>query len=167
KRLVLKLPTHTCRIEVLLELFPDARFVHIVRDPHVVFASTVSLWRSLYEAHGLQRPTVAGAGGDIFCAVTPPFARLGGRREARRGLVPAARFSELRYEDLVRDPAAQVRALYAHLGLGGFEAVLPRLRKYLAGVADYRTNRYELSPELRAEVSRRWGEVIRRYGYDA
>src|SRR5262249_40574101 len=37
KRLVLKSPPHSCRIKVLLELFPDARFVHIVRDPHVVF----------------------------------------------------------------------------------------------------------------------------------
>jgi hypothetical protein len=163
KRLVLKSPTHTCRIEVLLELFPGARFVHIVRDPHVVFPSTVHLWRSLYEAHGLQRPTFEGLEEYVFGTFTHLYARL----EATRGLVPAAQFYELRYEDLVRDPAGQVRALYAHLELGGFDAVLPRLQKYLAGVADYRTNRYELSPELRAEVSRRWGEVIRRYGYDA
>src|SRR2546421_389957 len=31
RRLVLESPTHSCRIPVLLELFPDARFVHIVR----------------------------------------------------------------------------------------------------------------------------------------
>ena len=40
KRLILKSPTHSCRIKVLLELFPDARFVHIMRDPYVVFPST-------------------------------------------------------------------------------------------------------------------------------
>jgi hypothetical protein len=40
------------------------------------------------------------------------------------------------------------------------------LREYLAGVADYQTNRYELTPELRAEITRRWGDVIRRYGYE-
>src|SRR5262249_6045277 len=42
RRLVLKSPTHSCRIKVLLELFPEARFVHIVRDPYVVFPSTVN-----------------------------------------------------------------------------------------------------------------------------
>src|SRR5262245_34196813 len=31
RRLVLKSPTHSCRIKTLLELFPDARFAHIVR----------------------------------------------------------------------------------------------------------------------------------------
>src|SRR5581483_10629411 len=39
KRLVLKSPPHTARIAVLRELFPDALFLHIVRDPYVVFPS--------------------------------------------------------------------------------------------------------------------------------
>ncbi len=37
--LVLKSPSHTCRIRLLLELFPDARFVHVHRNPYVVFLS--------------------------------------------------------------------------------------------------------------------------------
>jgi len=41
KRIVLKNPPHTSRIKILLEMFPDARFVHILRDPYVVFASTI------------------------------------------------------------------------------------------------------------------------------
>jgi hypothetical protein len=38
--LVLKSPGHTCRIRLLLELFPQARFVHIHRNPYDVFRST-------------------------------------------------------------------------------------------------------------------------------
>src|SRR5262249_11698146 len=38
--LVLKSPPHTARIRLLLGLFPGARFVHIHRDPYVVFSST-------------------------------------------------------------------------------------------------------------------------------
>ncbi|HEY54214.1 MAG TPA: sulfotransferase, partial [Caldilineae bacterium] len=37
---VLKSPPHTARIRLLLEMFPDARFVHISRHPHQVFRST-------------------------------------------------------------------------------------------------------------------------------
>ena len=94
------------------------------------------------------------------------FMQLYERLEATRELVPPSRFFELRYEDLVRDPVGQLRALYGHLGLDDIDAVLPRLQKYLAGVAGYRTNRYEQPAEARAEVERRWGDVIRRYGYD-
>jgi hypothetical protein len=163
KRLVLKSPPHSARIKVLLELFPDARFVHIVRDPFVVFPSTVNLWKSLCRAHGLQRPTYAGLEEHVLAT----YLRLYERLEEGRKLVDPARFYELRYEDLVSDPVKEVRALYGHLGLDGFDAYLPRLQSYLATVANYETNRYQLSAEQRAEVGRRWAPVFRRYGYNA
>lgn len=162
RRLVLKSPTHTCRLPVLLELFPDAHFVHIVRDPYVVFPSTVNLWKSLYETHGLQRPTFAGLDEHVFTTFTRMYQRL----QETRGLVPPGRFHELRYEDLVADPIGEMRKLYERLGLGEFEAVLPRLKAYLEANADYKTNRYPMTPELRQEIGRRWGDVIRRYGYE-
>src|SRR5205085_3842132 len=60
KRLVLKSPPHTARIKVLKDMFPGALFIHIVRDPYVVYSSTVNLWKTLYRTHGLQKPTYAG-----------------------------------------------------------------------------------------------------------
>ena len=41
KPLILKSPAHTGRIKFLLDMFPDARFVHIHRDPYTVFQSLV------------------------------------------------------------------------------------------------------------------------------
>src|SRR5262249_7885322 len=38
KTLLLKSPSHTFRIPLLLELFPDAKFVNIVRNPYDVFS---------------------------------------------------------------------------------------------------------------------------------
>jgi hypothetical protein len=161
-RLVLKSPPHTCRIKVLLEMFPDARFVHIVRDPHVVFPSTVHLWKSLYLMHGLQQPTYAGLEEYVFTT----FNRLYQKLAETRDLVEPARFHELRYEELVRDPVGEMRKLYDHLQLDGWEDYRPRLEAHLATLKGYETNRYELTAEQRAEIGRRWNAVIRRYGYD-
>jgi hypothetical protein len=58
-----------------------------------------------------------------------------------------------------------MQALYERLELGGFEQLRPRLEDYVARTAGYETNRYELTPELRAEIAQRWGHVIRKYGY--
>ncbi|HTU18051.1 MAG TPA: sulfotransferase [Gemmataceae bacterium] len=162
RRLVLKSPTHTCRIPALLELFPDARFVHIIRDPRAVFPSTVNLWKALYLAHGLQRPTFAGLEEQVFNTFTHLYARL----EQSKPLLAVNRFHELRYEDLIADPIGQMQLLYERLELGGFEEYLPRLKAHLDTSSGYKTNRYpELAPELRAEIERRWGHVIRQYGY--
>jgi hypothetical protein len=161
KRLVLKSPPHTCRIKVLLELFPDARFVHIMRDPYVVFPSTVNMWKSLQRAHGLQPPRFERVEEEVFTT----FLRIYEGLEKGRPLIGSNRFHEVRYEELVKDPMGEMRRLYESLDLGGFDKVQPRLEQYLASVAGYETNRYQLTPEVRAEITRRWGDVIQRYGY--
>jgi hypothetical protein len=163
KRLVLKSPTHSCRINTLLELFPDARFVHIVRDPRVVFPSTVHLWKSLWSSHGLQQPDFR----DLDEYVYRNFLHVYSRIETCKRLIDRSRFHELRYEDLVLDPIGQMQATYEQLGLGGFDVVRPAIEAYLKRHADYRTNRYSLPPEQLQEVERRWGDVIRRYGYES
>jgi hypothetical protein len=161
KRLVLKSPPHTCRIRILLELFPDARFVHIVRNPYVVLPSTVHMWKSLYRAHGLQCPTFDGLEEHVF----QTYDRLYKKLEEGRKLIDPVRFYELRYEELVRAPIEQLRALYDHLQLAGYENVLPRIERYLESVAGYQTNTYDLSPEQRSAIRRSFGWVLDRYGY--
>jgi len=161
RRLVLKSPPHTARIKTLLEMFPDAIFIHIVRDPYAVFPSTVNLWRTLYATHGLQIPTNEG----IEETVLRTFVRMHEKLEEGRALLRQDQFYELTYEDLVKNPAEAMRAIYRHFGLGGFEACLPKLREHLAGLTSYQRNAYRLSDAQRNLVTRCWGDIIRRYGY--
>jgi hypothetical protein len=161
KRIVLKSPTHTYRVKILLELFPNARFVHIVRDPYVVFPSTMNMWQTNYLLQGLQHPTFEGLEEYVF----DNFVRMYEKLDEVRPLIDRSRFYELRYEDLVRNPIEQLRAIYENLELGNFEQVLPKLKQYIANTSDYKTNRYELPTELWEAITARWGDVIRRYGY--
>lgn len=161
RRIVLKSPPHTARVRVLLEMFPDARFVHIVRDPYTVFTSTVHLWKSLFNAHGLQVPRGEG----LEAMVYDNYLRMFRRYEEDKGRIPPGRLHELRYEDLVADPVGQLRQTYDRLALGEFEPARAGVERYLEERKDYRTNRYRLSDEKRAEIGHRWGEIIERYGY--
>ena len=162
KRLVLKSPPHTARIKVLREMFPDALFVHIVRDPYVVFPSTVKLWKSLYETHGFQKPTFAGLEEFVF----ETYLKMHDRFEEGRRLLRPEQICDVRYEDLVADPEATIRSVYDRLGLVGWEEMQPRLAAFTATLRGYETNKYELSMEQRDEIRRRWGRVAERYGYE-
>lgn len=161
KRVVFKNPPHSCRIGVIADLFPQAKFIHIVRDPFAVYPSTIHLWQSLYRKHGLQRPNFVGLEEYVLSTYTHLYAKL----EEGRALVDPARFYELRYEDLIRDPEEQMRRLYEHLDLGGFERYLPHLRQYFADRRGYEANTFQLSARDRAVVAERWADVIDRYGY--
>jgi hypothetical protein len=160
-RLILKSPTHSCRIPTLLELFPDALFVHIVRDPRVVFPSTVTLWKTLWQVHGLQIPKYDDLDEYVFSKFTHLYERL----ELGKQRIEPSRFFEMCYENLVRDPIGEMQKLYSHFALGDFDSVRPNLERYFSDKADYKTNRYDQTPELRAKIEARWGEVVRRYGY--
>jgi omega-hydroxy-beta-dihydromenaquinone-9 sulfotransferase len=161
RRLVLKSPPHTCRIPTLLELFPDARFIHIVRDPYAVYSSTVNLWKTLNRVQSLQTPSYDGLEERIFEA----FNHFHRRVETTRGLVKPERFHELRYEELTKDPIGEISRLYQRLDLGDFESARPHLDRYLAATSRYEKNRWQLSDAERAEIDRHWGAVIRKYGY--
>jgi LPS sulfotransferase NodH len=161
KRIVLKSPPHTSRIAVLQEMFPDALFVHIVRNPYKVFVSTINMWKRMYEGQGLQKPNYEG----LEEHVLRTYLRMQRQLERTRGLVDPARFYEIRYEELVRDPVSHLRRLYEHFGLGEFEQVAPKIEEYQAARADYQTKRYEMSAEERELITRHWGEFIEKYGY--
>jgi hypothetical protein len=161
KRVVLKSPPHTSRVKVLLEMFPQAKFVHIHRDPYVVFPSTVNLWKRLWMDQCLVWPNYQGL--DEY--VLENFRRMYEAFERDRPLIPQGSFSEVSYEQLVTDPVNQVGRIYDDLQLGGYEQILPTLQKFAAGQKEYKRNRYELKPELRAEIDRRWAPFIEKYGY--
>jgi hypothetical protein len=163
KRIILKSPTHTARVGVLREMFPRARFIHIVRDPDVLFPSTVNLWKKLCETQHIQTPRFEGLEEFVFST----FERMYAAFERDRPSLPADAFYEVRYEDLVRDPLGQLRVMYERLALGDFETARPAIERYLAEVQDYQTNRYTIPPDTKAEVHRRWAPYAKRYGYAA
>jgi len=161
RRLVLKSPAHTFRIKTLLEIFPDARFVHIVRDPYVVFPSTVNLWKRLYRDQGLQEPRYAHLEERVF----ETFRRMYEAFERDRELLAPGRLCEVSYENLVADPMREMRRIYEDLGLGSFNKVLPALKKKAGEIAGHRTNAYEVTPTTRAAITRRCRSYIETYGY--
>ncbi len=162
KRLIMKSPPHTGRIEELSRLFPGAKFVHIVRDPYTIFPSTRRLWVSLDWPQGLQHPHDRNLDEYVFASFERMYRGFNRQREK---IVPS-QLCEIRYEDLVRDPVGQVRTIYEKLELGDFEQVRPQLEAYAGQQKDYKVNRHDLEPELRSEIRRRWSEYFTRYGYE-
>jgi hypothetical protein len=161
RRLVLKSPPHTCRIPVLLDMFPRARFVHIVRNPYDVFASTMHLWRTLHRTQGLQTPR----DDDLDECVLATFEYLHACVERDRLRIPSGQFHELRFEDLLEDPAREMQVLYERLGLAQTEPVRESIRTYFCDRADFRMNELPISADERAAVDHHWGDVIARHGY--
>ncbi len=162
KPLVLKSPTHTARVRLLLKLYPDARFVHIQRDPYKVFISTIGLLKAV-------QPVVRRQGGPRAVDVDEVLRVYTEMYDAffdDRASIPPGQLIEVVYEDLARDPVAQVQSIYESLSLGDFASFRPTLDAYLATQADYRKTRHpDLDPELKARIALAWSRSFHAWGY--
>jgi omega-hydroxy-beta-dihydromenaquinone-9 sulfotransferase len=161
KPVVLKSPFHTGRIRLLLDVFPEARFVHIHRDPYAVYQSSCHTQRAAMKYCTLQRQELDEQERTIhqYKEVVEAFF-------AEKDLIPEGRFHELRYEDMDRDPVGQMRMAYEALGLPDFGEVEPSVCRYVASIADYQKNSYaDLEPATKERIGREWQTAFSAWGY--
>lgn len=95
-----KTPHHVRTVPLLAEAFPEAVFVHLIRDGRQVA-------RSLQEVHFGPRTFVGGV----------EFWKLNVERGRRDGAALGDRYLEVRYEALVDDPQRELTAICDRLGL--------------------------------------------------
>src|SRR5262249_906250 len=106
--LVLKSPTHTGRIRMLLEMFPEAQFVQLHLNPYSVFASSKWTFEVNFRMHRLQQPRLDDLDGWVF----RQYRDLHEAFFAERGLIPSGRFHEMSFEKLEEDPIGEIRRMY-------------------------------------------------------
>lgn len=161
KRIVLKSPPHLGRVGTLLEMFSDAKFVHIVRDPYLVYASTHKLWRDSFRYAHLQIPSHQMVDDMILSWYPKLFALF----ERDRPRIPARSLFEMKFEDLEAAPLETLRDMYLSLGLEGFEPFSRRVSKYLDSLNGYEKNVHRIEEGDRAKVATAWSDTFERYGY--
>jgi len=160
--LILKSPANTGRIRLLLELFPDARFVHIHRNPYEVFQSILYTYCKGAPWVTLQRPKFDGLEDRVLRQNREIFEAF----FEERSLIPEGRFHDVSFAALEADPVGQVRGVYQGLGLPDFGHVEPRLRRYVESLAGYKKNAFpELSAQMRSRIAREWWRYFDEWGY--
>ena len=159
--LLLRNTVSTGRVEHLLRLFPDAKFVHIVRNPYTVYPSVRHLYRTLlplYRLDDYDWPEFEDLLAEMYVGVMKKYL-------ADRALIPEGRLAEVRFEDLERDPLGELERVYGELDLPGWEAARPEVESYLQSLRGYRKNRFDFDPALLRRVEERWGFALREWNY--
>jgi hypothetical protein len=162
KPLILKSPGHTCRIRLLLELFPEAKFVHIHRNPYDVFRSTQHMVRTVLPWWALQRPDYT----DLDGRTLGQYKEVYDAFFEERPLIPANHYYEVAFEELERDPLGLIRRMYEALDLPNFKQVEPALEQYVASLRGYQKNAFpDLPLHLRERIAKEWHRCFEEWGY--
>ena len=160
RRLVLKSPTHTARVKHILRMFPNAKFIHLTREPTRLYSSTLRLWKSLQDVQALHDPPSLE---DQEAYVEECLIHMYRTFEEDRRTVPDSQIMDIRYEDLAANPLDTVREVYERLELGEFELAEPALRNRLVDHAKYRPNQHQIDANLKERVQEVWPNYPKLY----
>ncbi len=144
RRAVLKSPTHSFRVPFLLRHFPEARFIHIHRDPLPVFLSTRHTWLANARIYGLDPRSSQQ---DLDELVLTCHRRYRAGLEQARTEAGGQRWVDLEYEQFRADPIGTLQGIYQAFHWEGFEALAPRIAAYQEARSEWRTNTFEATRE--------------------
>lgn len=160
--LLVKNPAHTARIPLLLEQFPEARFIHIHRNPFAVYLSSLHFFRSFVDTYAFQRISDA----ELEELVLHVYQQLMTRFFDDLACIPKGQIAHVCYEELVTDPTTSIEHTYRALGLDLPQALRDAAEKTGCAQGAFKTNTHLLDAGSRQVVRERWGFSLERLGYD-
>lgn len=163
RTLIFKTPDHTAKVQEILKVFPDARFVHIHRHPYHVFRSTVNMEKTTVPLYAYQKPRLH----DLEDFVLRRYGIMYDHLLKSKTEVPARQFTEVAYHEVDENPVETVARIYRDLSLPHFENARPRLERYVDSLQGYRKNRYsDLPAEQKQKINEQWKAVFEAYSYE-
>jgi hypothetical protein len=155
-RVAERTPLHALHLDLIAAIYPDARFVHIIRDGRDVAHSIA--------AQPWGPETIEGAAQEWRTAVVA----------ARGASLPPQTYREIRYEDLLADAERAIRDVYGWLGLDADDRIVAaavneanvgaNLGASLSGIAAGKWRDMYSSREL-AAFDRVAGDLLAELGY--
>lgn len=163
KQLVIKNPSNTGRIRLLLEMFPDAKFVHINRNPYHVFLSMMRFMRIVIPLYCVQNPP----GIDIVeNSMMDLYEEIYKNYFIERKLAPTDNFVEVKYEDFIVNPLEELKKVYDGINIDGFKDSERAFNAYILSQSEVKLHSYHLDDELKDRIYSRWGFVFKNFGYE-
>jgi len=159
--LLIKNPIYTARVDMLLEMWPDARFIHIYRNPYTVYHSTVNYYYNMLDKLSLQRYNAE----EIETVVQKSYTKMLDKLYSDTESLSSNQFVEVKYEELDRKPLKVLEKVYGELAIPGWKVAKSRTLNYLDSIADYTKNPHDYSADLKAKVDQHWGKYVKKWGY--
>lgn len=161
KQMVYKNPTATFRIRHILDMYPNAKFVHIYRNPYHIFSSNVKYHREVFDIFALQ----TWDDDEMQETILENYREMYEKFDRDRDLIPEGNLIDIKYEDFIQDPVSHMKDIYSRLKLDGYEEAAPYFQEYVHTQKSYKPNAHFLGVKFVDLVNSYWGHIIDRFGY--
>lgn len=162
KQLLLKNPPNVGRIPEVLKRYPDAKFIHVYRNPWTVHASTLKLTERFLKQMSFQDCPAD----KVEEFVTNRYQQIMARWLQDKSLIPPQNLIEVQHEAFIRNPMYQMRVIYRQLRLRSLDQDQERLQRYVKSLEGYRNNEYQFDGDYLERVSPGLSSFAAHAGYE-
>ena len=156
-----KNPPHTGRVRELVKMFPNAKFIYLMRNPYTVFESTRSFFTNTIQPLKLEDITPE----QLEANILDVYAKLYRKYEADKECIPAGNLVEIRFEDFEADAFGMTEKIYRELDLPGWDDARADIEAYVGSKKGYKKNKYKYDDRTVELVERHWKFAIDDWGY--
>ena len=155
KTLVLKNPPHTARIRILKTLFPQAKFIYLLRHPQEVFKSSEKFFSGLLPQLSLEKQWSANLNSNIKRNYLQLLKTL--TRDIDN--LKSNEFIAIHYDDLISNPQEVLQSIYSTLEIKGFDK--HNFTGYLKNQKSHQLQKHEFNEKLDAWIGQDGYEIYR------
>ena len=160
-QLLLKNPSSTARLPLLANIIPNAKFVHIVRNPFHVFPSSLKRLTPMLRAFAWQKYDHL----DLDEIVLTCYELL-----MKKYLLDVPHFEssnliEIRYEDLIENPVKEIEMIYEKFQIPDSEKALKQISQYVGTIQDYQRNTHTITQSQYDQITNRWQFALDHWNY--
>lgn len=157
-----KNPPHTGRVKALVELFPNAKFIYLMRNPYTVFESTRNFFNNTIKPLELQHISEEQMEQNILESYTKLYKAY----EKQKQFIPEGNLFEVKFEEFEKNALETTRKAYAQLQIPGFKEAEPAIEAYVNKKKGYKKNKYEYKPRTVQLVNEHWGYALKDWDYE-
>lgn len=162
KTILIKNPFHSLRIKTLNEIFPNARYIHIIRHPYKVVPSTIRMWDIVGTQNAMNRKWTKPSTKDV----TEVLFNMENLIKKDLELMPENRHCIIKFEDLEKDPLNSIIKIYQTLNVDFTDHFKNELKQFLLSVKDYKKNTYSLPGDDQLIISGIMESWMKEKGYN-
>lgn len=162
KPLVIKNPHNTGRIKGLIDIYPNAKFIHIYRNPYDVIPSTFLMYDMVIQTQYLKNYTPEETMDKIFYYYKTIMANL----FDQLALIPEDQLFEIKFEEFQHDAVNIIQDLYKKLKLEYTEDVDKKIKAYAESKKDYKKNVHKIDPNLKKRIEKECAFAFEQLGYE-
>lgn len=158
---LLKSIVNTARIKHLVEMYPNARFIHIHRNPYHVYKSTWKLYQKILPIFSFQHIDTKTLDKHIL----ETYKKIYTAFLSNKQLIPKENLMEFSYDEFIKKPVNTLKKTYDHLRLTSYNQAKPAFDAYAEKHKNYKASTYTFTSEEKQKIYQKWKPVFDAYGY--